>query len=56
MHLSGWVHRDISSGNIIVYKGRGYLTDFEYAKETNFSESPDGQTVRRFLLDITIFF
>ncbi|KAI9062842.1 hypothetical protein FKP32DRAFT_1676757 [Trametes sanguinea] len=38
LHLLGWVHRDISSGNILVIRGgsnqlRGMLTDFEYAKE-----------------------
>lgn len=32
LHECGWMHRDISSGNILVYKGRGLLTDFEYAK------------------------
>ncbi|GJE89550.1 hypothetical protein PsYK624_056530 [Phanerochaete sordida] len=32
LHTYGWVHRDISPGNILVYKGRGLLTDFEYAE------------------------
>ncbi|GJE96418.1 hypothetical protein PsYK624_126150 [Phanerochaete sordida] len=36
IHLLGWVHRDISTGNILVCgapgKERGLLTDFEYAK------------------------
>ncbi|KAI0922904.1 hypothetical protein AcV5_009769 [Taiwanofungus camphoratus] len=33
MHRSGWVHRDISTGNILVDKdGNGTLGDLEYAK------------------------
>ena len=37
MFLAGWVHRDISSGNLLYCeidgKGRGILSDLEYAKE-----------------------
>lgn len=33
MHRLGWIHRDISYGNILVVGGRGKLTDLEYAKE-----------------------
>ncbi|KAI5117344.1 hypothetical protein M0805_006243 [Coniferiporia weirii] len=32
IHKAGWVHRDISCGNIYLYKGRGLLGDLEYAK------------------------
>lgn len=38
MYLAGWVHRDISGGNILWYVdqtgcGRGILSDLEYAKK-----------------------
>lgn len=38
MWLAGWVHRDISAGNILWLKepgkeGRGILSDLEYAKK-----------------------
>ncbi|KAF8576249.1 hypothetical protein K439DRAFT_1664701 [Ramaria rubella] len=32
MHKHGWVHRDISSGNLLVHEGVGKLTDLEYTK------------------------
>ena len=28
----GYVHRDISTGNIIIYEGRAKLSDLEFAK------------------------
>jgi serine/threonine protein kinase len=33
MHKYGYVHRDISTGNILFHKGRGKLSDLEYSKE-----------------------
>ncbi|KAA1477653.1 hypothetical protein DENSPDRAFT_617523 [Dentipellis sp. KUC8613] len=43
LFLIGWVHRDISSGNLLWYSttegGRGILSDLEYAKKFN----PDGR-------------
>ncbi|TFY59786.1 hypothetical protein EVG20_g7656 [Dentipellis fragilis] len=41
LFLIGWVHRDISSGNLLWFEagGRGILSDFEYAKKFD----PDGQ-------------
>ncbi|THH04287.1 hypothetical protein EW145_g5639 [Phellinidium pouzarii] len=33
MHGCGWVHRDISCGNVYSYNGRGRLGDLEYAKK-----------------------
>ncbi|EKM53935.1 uncharacterized protein PHACADRAFT_145449 [Phanerochaete carnosa HHB-10118-sp] len=33
MHRLGWVHRDISYGNILIVGKRGKITDLEYAKE-----------------------
>jgi len=47
--LAGWVHRDISTGDIIVENGgsiRGFLSDLKYAKATNTQGSPsDPKTV-----------
>ena len=48
--MAGWVHRDISTGNIIVVENngciRGFLSDFEYAKAmSNQSSSSDPKTV-----------
>jgi serine/threonine protein kinase len=31
----GWVHRDVSTGNILSCDGHGKLADLEYAKKTN---------------------
>jgi hypothetical protein len=31
-HGSGWVHRDISVGNVYLYEGHGVLGDLEFAK------------------------
>ncbi|KAA1476316.1 hypothetical protein DENSPDRAFT_843230, partial [Dentipellis sp. KUC8613] len=44
MFLAGWVHRDISGGNLLWFsetrkEGRGILSDLEYAKKFD----PDGQ-------------
>jgi serine/threonine protein kinase len=33
MHTHGYVHRDVSTGNILVFEGRGKLSDLEYSKE-----------------------
>ncbi|KAJ3826993.1 hypothetical protein F5880DRAFT_1316788 [Lentinula raphanica] len=37
IHAAGWVHRDISGGNLYYYKGRnvGLLGDLEYAKRVD---------------------
>ncbi|GJE97411.1 hypothetical protein PsYK624_136280 [Phanerochaete sordida] len=32
MHKNGWVHRDISAGNVLIHDRRGKLSDVEYAK------------------------
>ncbi|KAJ3016172.1 hypothetical protein NUW54_g862 [Trametes sanguinea] len=37
LFLVSWIHRDVSSGNILSYMGRGKLSDLEYAKEFNLS-------------------
>ncbi|KAG9022754.1 hypothetical protein FRB95_014238 [Tulasnella sp. JGI-2019a] len=33
MWRCGWIHRDISAGNILIIKNRGVLSDLEYAKK-----------------------
>ncbi|KAI0671336.1 hypothetical protein C8Q78DRAFT_1078166 [Trametes maxima] len=35
LFLISWIHRDISSGNLLFYQGHGKLGDLEYAKEFN---------------------
>ncbi|KAL5525380.1 hypothetical protein ACEPAF_9250 [Sanghuangporus sanghuang] len=35
IHGAGWVHRDLSVGNLYFYDGRGLIGDFEYAKCKN---------------------
>ncbi|KAL5525389.1 hypothetical protein ACEPAF_9259 [Sanghuangporus sanghuang] len=32
IHGCGWVHRDVSAGNLYLYNGRGLIGDFEHAK------------------------
>ena len=48
IHLAGWVHRDISTGNVLIDKaGKVRLADFEYAKKMDEeSNSHDIRTVR----------
>lgn len=50
IHESGWMHRDISTGNIILDNNRGILIDFEYAEripKEGKAPSHGGRTVRR---------
>ncbi|KAF9069414.1 hypothetical protein BDP27DRAFT_726280 [Rhodocollybia butyracea] len=35
IHSAGWVHRDISGGNVYSYGNGGLLGDFEYARHRN---------------------
>ncbi|KAH9848208.1 hypothetical protein C2E23DRAFT_463649 [Lenzites betulinus] len=37
LFLIGWIHCDISSGNVLFYNGRGILGDLEYAKKFDLS-------------------
>ena len=51
IHESGWVHRDLSTGNIYWYKdgeeSRGMISDFEYAKKMGQGDGAhDVRTVR----------
>ena len=41
----GYVHRDMSPGNIIVYNGRAKLNDLEFAKEYGTGASTNIRTV-----------
>lgn len=33
MHKVGWVHRDVSTGNILTTDEQALLADFEFAKQ-----------------------
>ena len=46
IHESGWVHRDVSVGNVYLFDGRGILANLEYAKSTNDTPQHDVRTVR----------
>ena len=45
MHAHGYVHRDVSSGNIIFHGGDGKTADLEYAKEIGTGSVHDERTV-----------
>jgi RIO-like serine/threonine protein kinase len=39
--VAGYLHRDISAGNIMIHKGRGLLIDWDLAKKKdNLGENP----------------
>ncbi|KAF7790466.1 hypothetical protein EIP86_001421 [Pleurotus ostreatoroseus] len=38
MHAAGWVHRDLSAGNILVVEGRGRIHDLEFATDDTHPE------------------
>jgi prepilin-type processing-associated H-X9-DG protein len=40
MHKCGYVHRDVSTGNILFCDGRGILMDLEYAKLMGAEKKP----------------
>ena len=40
----GWVHRDVSVGNILSYEGEAKLADFEYAKRVGNVKSHEMRT------------
>ena len=45
MHQCGWVHRDVSSGNILVVDGVVKISDLEYAKKMSDKTSHNGRSV-----------
>jgi len=61
MFLAGWVHRDISGGNILWYslngsEPRGILSDLEYAKhidDTTYCTDPKTVSVVHFRMTIS---
>lgn len=66
MFMAGWVHRDVSSGNVYWLqdrtmpnaRGRGLLADLEYAKKFQISAqgSSDPKTVRVvFIMDADLY-
>lgn len=51
MFLAGWIHRDVSAGNILwdAVAGGGLIADLEYAKKTtDETASLDPKTVSPF--------
>jgi serine/threonine protein kinase len=54
MYLAGYIHRDISTGNLLLYapdgedSPRGLINDLEYAKLYTDDSDPGVQTVRLF--------
>ena len=45
IHGAGWVHRDLSIGNLYLYQGRGLIGDFEYAKRKGSNVEDEELTV-----------
>ena len=45
VHKCGWVHRDISSGNILLVDGVVKIADLEYAKKMDDETSHTGRSV-----------
>jgi serine/threonine-protein kinase RIO1 len=46
MHIVGYVHRDVSAGNILFWNGTGVLSDLESAKKTTDLSTHEVRTVR----------
>ncbi|KAI6016909.1 hypothetical protein BKA83DRAFT_4329447 [Pisolithus microcarpus] len=44
LHGVGWVHRDISTGNVLYFGGMGKLADLEYAKHVDSNKSHEVRT------------
>ncbi|CCM06760.1 uncharacterized protein FIBRA_09058 [Fibroporia radiculosa] len=44
LHEAGWVHRDLSTGNILILNGKVKLADFEYAKRLD--DQADAHEIR----------
>ncbi|TRM63082.1 hypothetical protein BD626DRAFT_32776 [Schizophyllum amplum] len=56
LFLAGWVHRDISTGNLIWFNGRGLLADLEYARrfEPDTTDSAGSKTGTPFFMAVEI--
>lgn len=47
LHEHGWIHRDLSRGNVLVDReGHARLIDFEFAKKCASLDDPEFQAVR----------
>ncbi len=47
MYQTGWIHRDVSTGNILIDShGKTRLSDLEYAKDMNDKSDPEFRIVR----------
>jgi hypothetical protein len=46
MHILGYVHRDVSAGNILFWNGNGLLSDLESVKKTSDLSTHEVRTVR----------
>ncbi|KAI6032186.1 hypothetical protein BKA83DRAFT_4210425 [Pisolithus microcarpus] len=44
LHSIGWVHRDLSTGNVLYWGGMGKLADLEYAKHIDSSTTHEVRT------------
>ncbi|KAJ2987109.1 hypothetical protein NUW54_g9526 [Trametes sanguinea] len=58
LFLVSWIHRDVSSGNILSFEGRGKLSDLEYAKEFNLStgwRSADPKTCTPIFMAVEVY-
>jgi hypothetical protein len=56
MHILGYVHRDVSAGNILFWKSAGILSDLEFAKKSSDLTIHEVRTVCAFIvMDISIF-
>ncbi|KIP01539.1 hypothetical protein PHLGIDRAFT_17129, partial [Phlebiopsis gigantea 11061_1 CR5-6] len=55
LHASGYVHRDISVGNILVVDGKGRLGDVEDAKAENDDSSHDMRTGTAFFMSTEVY-
>lgn len=56
MHILGYVHWDVSAGNILFWKGTGILSDLEFTKKYSDLTIHEVRTVCAFvMIDISIF-
>jgi hypothetical protein len=55
MHILGYVHRDVSAGNILFWDGAGILSDLEFAKKTSDLTMHEVRTVCAILCGVGYF-
>jgi hypothetical protein len=46
LHILGYVHRDVSAGNVLFYNGAGILADLEFTRKTSDLTVHEVRTVR----------